>query len=72
MYYEIKAFEKLPIKKVSNVGQSKKPKRDDWKRERRQDRKNKQARRFLLSHLQSDVDNSDVTCFEIEEITNES
>jgi hypothetical protein len=45
MYYEIKAFEKLPIKKVSNVGQSKKPKRDDWKRERRQDRKNKQARR---------------------------
>ena len=35
MYYEIKAFEKLPIKKVSNVGQSKKPKRDDWKRTRK-------------------------------------
>ena len=31
-----------------------------------------QAKEFLLSHLQSDVDNSDVTCFEIEEITNES
>ena len=30
-----------------------------------------QAKEFLLSHLQSDVDNSDVTCFEIEEITNE-
>ena len=30
-----------------------------------------QAKEFLLSHLQSDADNSDVTCFEIEEITNE-
>ena len=30
-----------------------------------------QAKEFLLSHLQSDVDNSDVTCIEIEEITNE-
>ena len=46
MYYEIKAYEKIPIRKVSDLGQSKKPKRDDWKRERRQERKNKQARRI--------------------------
>ncbi len=46
MYYEIKAYEKIPVRKVSDVGQSKKPKRDDWKRERRQERKNKQARRI--------------------------
>jgi hypothetical protein len=46
MYYEIKAYEKIPVKKSSNVGQFKKPKRDDWKRERRQERKNKQARRI--------------------------
>tara|TARA_B100001175_G_C19304098_1_gene539693 strand:+ start:107 stop:250 length:144 start_codon:yes stop_codon:yes gene_type:complete len=46
MYYEIKAFEKLPIKKVSDLGQSKKPKRDEWKRERKLARKNKQARRI--------------------------
>ena len=45
MYYEIKAYEKIPVRKVSEAGQSKKPKRDDWKRERRQERKNKQARR---------------------------
>ena len=46
MYYEIKAYEKISVKKSSNVGQPKKPTRDDWKRERRQDRKNKQARRI--------------------------
>ena len=46
MYYEIKAYEKIPVRKVSDVGQSKKPKRDDWKRERRQERKNMQARRI--------------------------
>ena len=46
MYYEIKAYEKIPVRKVSDVGQSKKPKRDDWKRDRRQERKNKQARRI--------------------------
>ena len=46
MYYEIKAYEKIPVRKVSDVGQSKKPKCDDWKRERRQERKNKQARRI--------------------------
>ena len=46
MYYEIKAYEKIPVRKVSDLGQSKKPKRDDWKRERRQERKNKQARRI--------------------------
>ena len=46
MYYEIKAYEKIPIRKVSDLGQSKKPKRDDWKRERRKERKNKQARRI--------------------------
>ena len=46
MYYEIKAYEKIPVRKVSDVGLSKKPKRDDWKRERRQERKNKQARRI--------------------------
>jgi len=43
MYYEIKAYEKIPIKKVSKLGQ--KPKRDEWKRERKLARKNKQARR---------------------------
>jgi hypothetical protein len=46
MYYEIKAYEKVPVRKVSNVGQSKKPKRDEWKRERKLARKNKQARRI--------------------------
>ena len=46
MYYEIKAYEKIPVRKVSDVGQSKKPKRDEWKRERRKERKNKQARRI--------------------------
>ena len=45
MYYEIKAYEKIPVRKVSDVGQSNKPKRDEWKRERKQARKNKQARR---------------------------
>lgn len=45
MYYEIKAYEKISVKKSSNVGQYKKPKRDEWKRERKLARKNKQARR---------------------------
>ena len=45
MYYEIKAYEKIPVRKVSDLGQSKKPKRDEWNRERKQARKNKQARR---------------------------
>ena len=46
MYYEIKAYEKIPVRKVPDLGQSKKPKRDEWKRERRKERKNKQARRI--------------------------
>ncbi len=44
MYYEIKAYEKIPVRKVSKLGQ--KPKRDEWKRERKLARKNKQARRI--------------------------
>ena len=40
MRYEMKNFIKI-TKKPSNVGQSDKPKRDDWKRERKIARQNK-------------------------------
>ena len=40
MRYEMKNFIKMS-KKPSNVGQSDKPKRDDWKRERKIARQNK-------------------------------
>ena len=44
MRYEMKNF--IKFSKVSNVGQSK-SKRDDWKRERKIARKNKQQQRKL-------------------------
>ena len=47
MRYEMKNFIKFSKSKVSNVGQ--KPKRDDWKRERKLARKNKQLNRKLAS-----------------------
>jgi hypothetical protein len=40
MRYEMKNFIKI-TKKPSNVGQSGKPKRDDWKRDRKIARQNK-------------------------------
>ena len=43
MRYEIKNFVKFTKRKVSNVGQ--KPRRDDWKRERKNARKQKQLQR---------------------------
>jgi hypothetical protein len=45
MRYEMKNF--IKFSKVSNVGQ--KPKRDDWKRDRKIARKNKQLNRKLAS-----------------------
>ena len=46
MRYEMKNF--IKFSKVSNVGQSK-SKRDDWKRDRKIARKNKQLNRKLAS-----------------------
>ena len=43
MQYEMRNFIKMSKKKTSNVGQ--KPKRDDWKRERKIARKQKQMQR---------------------------
>jgi hypothetical protein len=45
MRYEMKNF--IKFSKVSNIGQ--KPKRDDWKRDRKIARKNKQLNRKLAS-----------------------
>ncbi len=47
MRCEMQNFIKFSKSKVSNVGQ--KPKRDDWKRERKLARKNKQLNRKLAS-----------------------
>ena len=47
MRYEMQNFIKFSKSKVSDVGQ--KPKRDDWKRERKLARKNKQLNRKLAS-----------------------
>ena len=43
MQYEMRNFIKMTKKKTSNVGP--KPKRDDWKRERKIARKQKQQQR---------------------------
>jgi hypothetical protein len=47
MRCEMQNFIKFSKSKVSDVGQ--KPKRDDWKRERKLARKNKQLNRKLAS-----------------------
>jgi len=47
MRCEMQNFIKFSKSKVSNVGQ--KPKRDDWKRDRKIARKNKQLNRKLAS-----------------------
>ena len=47
MKCEMQNFIKFSKSKVSNVGQ--KPKRDDWKRDRKIARKNKQLNRKLAS-----------------------
>ena len=47
MKCEMQNFIKFSKSKVSNVGQ--KPKRDDWKRDRKLARKNKQLNRKLAS-----------------------
>ena len=47
MRYEMKNFIKFSKSKVSDVGQ--KPKRDDWKRDRKLARKNKSLTRKLAS-----------------------
>jgi len=47
MRYEMQNFIKFSKSKVSDVGQ--KPKRDDWKRDRKIARKNKQLNRKLAS-----------------------
>lgn len=47
MRCEMQNFIKFSKSKVSNVGQ--KPKRDDWKRDRKLARKNKQLNRKLAS-----------------------
>ena len=47
MRYEMQNFIKFSKSKVSDVGQ--KPKRDDWKRDRKLARKNKSLTRKLAS-----------------------
>ena len=47
MRYEMQNFIKFSKSKVSNVGQ--KPKRDDWKRDRKLARKNKSLTRKIAS-----------------------
>ena len=49
MRCEMQNFIKFNKSKVSDVGQSKPQKRDDWKRERKIARKNKSLRRKLAS-----------------------
>mgnify|MGYP006908294015 FL=1 len=49
MRCEMQNFIKFNKSKVSDVGQSKPKKRDDWKRERKIARKNKSQQRKLAS-----------------------